>query len=181
MLALSLILGVLAIWAIFSFNRLIRDRNRVKAGWSDIDVQLRRRHDLVPRLVEAVKGYASYERATLEAVVALRSSSVASADVAVKGPLEGELGAGVRKLLLLAESYPDLKASRNFSDLQQQLVEVEEQIQFARRYYNGCVRNFNTRIESFPDLLVARTCRFRPAEFFELDHPEQADRPEVKL
>jgi len=182
MMFLLFMLVVLACWAIFSFNRLIRDRNRVWAGWSDIDVQLKRRHDLVPRLVEAVKGYARFEKATLEAVIALRNSSSASVDVAAKGPLEGKLGAGVRKLILLAEAYPELKASENFSQLQDQLVAVEEQIQFARRYYNGCVRNLNTRIESFPDLLVARPFNFQPAAYFELaDRPTEQRTPEVSL
>lgn len=177
-----LLLGVLLVWAIFSFNWLVRDRNRVRAGWSDIDVQLKRRHDLVPRLVEAVKGYARYEKATLEAVVELRNISAASDDVAAKGPLEEKLGAGVRKLILLAEAYPELKASQNFSRLQTQLVEVEDHIQYARRYYNGCVRNLNTRIESFPDLLVARPFRFRPEPFFELEDRQFEQRvPEVSL
>lgn len=182
MTILLLLLVVLLVWAIFSFNRLVRDRNRVGAGWSDIDVQLKRRHDLVPRLVEAVKGYASFERATLEAVIALRNSSAASVDIAAKGPLEGELAAGVRKLILLAEAYPELKANQNFGQLQDQLVEVEEQIQFARRYYNGCVRNLNTRIESFPDLLVARPFNFQPAAYFELEDRQTEQRtPEVSL
>lgn len=182
MMFLLFMLVVLACWTIFIFNRLIRDRNRVKAGWSDIDVQLKRRHDLVPRLVEAVKGYARFERATLEAVIALRNSSAASGDIAAKGPLEGVLGAGVRKLILLAEAYPELKANQNFSQLQEQLVEVEEQIQFARRYYNGCVRNLNTRIESFPDLLIAKPCNFKPAVYFELEDRQTEQRtPEVSL
>lgn len=173
---------VLLVWAIFIFNRLVRDRNRVRAGWSDIDVQLKRRHDLVPRLVEAVKGYARYEKATLEAVVELRNTSAASDDVAAKGPLEEKLGAGVRKPILLAEAYPELKASQNFSRLQAQLVEVEDHIQYARRYYNGCVRNLNTRIESFPDLLVAGPFRIRPEPFFELDDRQSEQRiPEVSL
>lgn len=181
MTVVMLLLTALILWAIVLFNRLVRDRNRVRAGWSDIDVQLKRRHDLIPRLVEAVKGYARFEQATLQAVVALRNSSAASQEVAVKGPLEGQLGEGIRKLILLAEAYPELKASRNFSQLQQQLVDVEDHIQYARRYYNGCVRNLNTRIESFPDLLVARSCNFHPADFFELDEPQAGRAPRLSL
>lgn len=181
MTVVLVLLFVSTLWGIVIFNRLVRDRNRVRAGWSDIDVQLKRRHELVPRLVEAVKGYARFEQATLQAVVALRDSSAASDDLAVKGPLEGQLGERVRQLVLLAEAYPELKASTHFSRLQQQLVEVEEHIQFARRYYNGCVRNLNTRIESFPDLLVARPGNFQPADYFELDEPRARRAPELSL
>jgi len=181
MTLLSVTLAALLLWAIFIFNRLVRDRNRVRAGWSDIDVQLKRRHDLVPRLVEAVKGYARFEQATLKALVELRSRSAAIEDVAAKGLVEGELGSGVRRLVLLAEAYPELKANRNFSQLQGQLVEVEDHIQYARRYYNGCVRNFNTRIESFPDLLLAKPFKFRRADFFELEDPQEQQAPGVSL
>lgn len=163
------------------YNRLVRDRNRVDAGWSDIDVQLKRRHDLVPRLVEAVRQYAGYEQATLKAVTALRAESERTARIGRKGELEEGLSDGVHKLMALAEQYPDLKASGNFLDLQKGLVEVEDNIQYARRYYNGAVRNYNTRIESFPDLLIARSFGFVEREYFQLESETQAQTPEVKL
>ncbi len=172
--------GLLA-WAVVIYNRLVRDRNRVDAGWSDIDVQLKRRHDLVPRLVEAVRQYAGYEQATMKAVTALRTESERTERVGRKGELEEGLSDGVRKLIALAEQYPDLKASGNFLDLQKGLVEVEDNIQYARRYYNGAVRNYNTRIESFPDLLIAHTFGFTPRDYFQLEAAAQAQPPEVKL
>jgi len=172
---------VLLAWAVFAFNRLVRDRNRVKSGWSDVDVQLKRRHDLVPRLVEAVKGYAGYERATLTALTALRTEATREPGVARKGEIEGQLGEGVRRLVAVAESYPDLKANQQFAELARDLVQVEDNIQYARRYYNGAVRIFNTRVESFPDLLVAGALGFRQAEFFQAeDEARAAPRVELK-
>jgi LemA protein len=162
-------LAAAALWAVWIFNRLIRYRNRTRAGWSDIDVQLQRRHDLIPRLVEAVRGYASYERATLEAVTELRTLSRNAAAVPEKARLEQQIEAGTHRLLALAEAYPELKTNRNFLDLQKQLTEVEDHLQYARRFYNGAVRQLNTSIESFPGLLVARAFGFRPAEFFKTD------------
>jgi len=172
--------GLLA-WAVLIFNRLVRDRNRVEAGWSDIDVQLKRRHDLVPRLVESVRQYAGYEQATMKAVTALRAESERAEGIGRKGQLEEGLADGVHKLIALAEQYPDLKASGNFLDLQKGLVEVEDNIQYARRYYNGAVRNYNTRIESFPDLLIARGFGFTQREYFQLESGAEAQTPEVTL
>lgn len=176
-IALIIALG-LGAGAIFLFNRLVRDRNQVRAAWSDIDVQLTRRHELVPMLVEAVRGYAAHERATMEAVTELRNQSAATQRLADKAGLEEQLEAGVRKLIVLAEAYPDLKASKNFLALQQELVEIEDHLQYARRFYNGAVRILNTRIETIPDVLIARLFGFQPAEFF-----EAADRsaPQVRL
>ena len=168
MSGVALIVGfVLIVWGIVLFNRLVRDRNRVRAAWSDIDVQLTRRHDLVPRLVEAVKAYASHERATLAAVTELRNQAEAAQRLADKAGLEEQLEAGVHKLIALAEAYPDLKANENFLELQNDLVEIEDHLQYARRFYNGAVRILNTRIETVPDVVVAKLLRFEPAEFFE--------------
>jgi len=172
-IVLSLVVG-----GVFLFNRLVKDRNRVRSAWSDIDVQLTRRHDLVPRLVEAVQAYAGHERATLEAVTELRAQSVASNRLADKAGLEDRLQTGVHKLLLLAEAYPDLKANQNFIELQNELVELEDHLQYARRFYNGSVRVLNTRIETVPDMIVAQLFRFRPADFFAADN---RDAPTVKL
>lgn len=171
----------LAVAAALIYNRLVRDRNRVSAAWSDIDVQLQRRHDLVPQLVEAVAQYARYERATIEAITALRAEALATSNVARLGEKEEALSRGLRRLLALAEQYPDLKASNNFLDLQQQLVETENYLQFARRFYNGAVRAFNTRIQSVPDNLVARPFGFTERDFFQKTSDDAAAVPLVNL
>ena len=156
-------------WAIFIYNRLVRDRNRVSAAWSDIDVQLKRRYDLIPQLVEAVRQYAAYERATLSAVTELRNMAQRSESVSDRAQLESGLGQGLHRLLAVAEQYPDLKANQGFLELQKNLTEVEDQIQYARRYYNGSVRNLNTRIDTFPDLFIARPFGYHHAIYFELE------------
>jgi LemA protein len=163
------ILAVAALWAVLIFNALTRGRNLTHAAWSDMDVQLQRRHDLIPRLVEAVKGYAGYERATLEAVTALRDQSRRSQALADKAAIEDELEAATHKLLALAENYPDLKANQNFLSLQDELAETENLLQYARRFYNGAVRDYNTRLQSLPDLFVARAFAFLEREFFLAD------------
>jgi LemA protein len=151
---------------VVGFNELVKARNQVRAAWSDIDVQLTRRHDLVPQLVAAVQGYADYERATLTNVVELRTRAIAAASIADKAQLEGELEQQIRRIFALQERYPDLKASENFLSLQHDLVDVEDHLQYARRFYNGAVRDLNNRIETFPSLIVARIAGFAPAEFF---------------
>lgn len=175
-----LVVTAVALYGIVIYNRLVRDRNHVKAGWSDIDVQLQRRHDLIPNLVDAVKAYADYERATLQAVTELRSQSQQVSSPAARARIEQQLRVGVDRLLAVAEDYPDLKANRNFLDLQRDLSDTEDKLQYARRFYNGAVRAFNTRLESFPDLLVARVMRFEQAEFFDADD-DAAAVPEVRL
>jgi LemA protein len=148
------------------FNDLVAARNQVRAAWSDIDVQLTRRHDLVPQLVAAVQGYAGYERATFATVTELRTRAIAAASLADKAQLEGELAQQIDRILALQEQYPDLKASENFLGLQSDLVSIEDHLQYARRFYNGAVRDLNNLIETFPSLIVARTAHFLPAEFF---------------
>ncbi len=160
------ILG-LTIWGVYIYNRLVTTRNHVEAGWSDIGVQLKRRHDLIPKLVSAVRAYADFERATVTAVTELRAQSERSASPEEIAAIEQSIGIGIGRLLAIAEDYPDLKASQNFLDLQQSLSDVEDHIQYARRYYNGAVRSYNTRLQSFPDMLVARTFSFTVAEYFE--------------
>lgn len=179
-MVIAVIVTVLIIWAIVIFNQLVRARNQVRAGWSDIDVQLQRRHDLVPQLVEAVKGYAAHERAAFETVTELRTQSAAATGPAQKAQLESAMEKGMQRLIALAEDYPDLKANQNFIKLQTELTEVEDHLQYARRFYNGAVRLLNTRIESFPDLLIARPFDFTPAEFFDAD-PAAAAVPQVEL
>jgi LemA protein len=180
---LWVVLGIAALGTVVAvlYNRLVRDRNRVDGAWSDIDVQLERRHDLIPRLVQAVDQYAKYERATIEAVTALRAEAMRLTDVDALGRAEEELSGGVRRLLALAEQYPDLKANENFLALQKELVETEDYLQFARRYYNGSVREYNTRIESVPGNLVAAAFRFTPRPFFQKAADEVAAVPLVDI
>lgn len=166
---LLLIAAGIALWGIVGYNRLVRDHHRVAQSWSDVGVQLARRHDLVPKLVEVVQQHSGYERAVLEEVTALRAAGLHETSPAALGAIEGRLGAGLERLLAIAEAYPELRASASYLELMRNLTDVEQQIQFARRYYNGAVNNLNTRIATFPDLLVARLLRFRPAEYFEFE------------
>ena len=163
------------------YNRLIQARNRVDTAWSDVDVQLQRRHDLVPRLVTAVDAYAKYEKATLEAVAELRAEAMRQTDVDSIGKAEEELSAGVHKLIALAESYPDLKANENFLNLQNELVETENYLQFARRYYNGSVREYNTMTESVPSNFVAGVFNFKGRNFFQKASDDVANVPLAKF
>jgi LemA protein len=163
------------------YNRLVRDRNRVDGAWSDIDVQLQRRHDLIPQLVKAVDQYARYERATIEAVTALRAEAMRLTDIDALGRTEEQLSGGVKRLLALAERYPDLKANENFLQLQGELVETEDYLQFARRYYNGSVREFNTRIETVPNNIVAGWFGFAPRVYFQRESDEVAAVPLVNV
>ena len=168
------------IWAAVAYNRLVRDRQRVRTAWSDIDVQLKRRYDLIPKLVAAVEQYARYERSTLQTLIELRSRSAQVGAVGDRGALEAQIGNGLRGLVALAEAYPELKADRSFLQLQGELTEVENHIQYARRFYNGAVRNLNTRIDSFPDLLIARLFDYTPQAFFALDDEAQKNSPEMR-
>lgn len=173
-------LALIAIGVVL-YNRLIRSRNRVDTAWSDIDVQLQRRHDLIPNLVKAVDQYASYERATLEAVTELRAEAMHRTGVEERGEAEQELSTGVQRLLAVAERYPDLKANENFISLQNDLVEAENYLQFARRYYNGSVRDLNTLIESVPSNIVASMFGFDQRRFFQKSSDDVANVPLVKL
>lgn len=175
------ILLVLSALTALLYNRLIRDRNRVNAAWSDIDVQLQRRHDLIPQLVKAVDQYAGYERATLEAVTNLRAQAMQIRDVTELGDAEEELSVGVQRLLAVAEQYPDLKANENFLNLQTELAETENYLQFARRYYNGSVRQFNTRTETVPDNMIAGWFGFTPRSYFQKTSDDAANVPLVNL
>jgi LemA protein len=175
------LLLVLAGWLVAIYNGLVRKRNLVQEGWSGIDVQLKRRADLIPNLVETVKGYAGHEREALERVTELRAQSLKAQAPAEKGRVEGMLTGALGNLFAVAENYPDLKASQNFVELQTSLAEVEEQVQFARRYYNGAVRDLNIAVESFPSNLVAGAFGFKQAEFFELADPGDRAVPQVKF
>jgi LemA protein len=169
------VLAAIALYAIVVFNRLIRLRNMVREGWSGIDVQLRRRSDLVPNLVETVGAYATYERALFEDIVEKRNAALHAIRVADKDGAERDLQGSLGRLLALAEAYPELKANANFLKLQDQLAELEDQLQMARRYYNGAVRDYNIDIQSFPDVLVARFTGFREEPFFQIDQASAAN------
>jgi len=166
---LGLVAGIV-LWAIGIYNGLVRKRNMVEEAWSGIDVQLKRRTDLIPNLVSTVKAYAAHEKETLEEVVRLRNLAQNAHGVGETAQAQGLLGAALGKLIALAESYPDLKANTNFAQLQSTLQEIEEQIQLSRRYYNGAARDLNIAVESFPSNLVAGRFGFEKAEFFELEN-----------
>jgi len=172
-----IILGIVLIVGVVLYNRLIRSRNRVDTAWSDIDVQLQRRYDLIPNLVKAVDQYARYERATLEAVTALRVEAMQKTDVQERGDVEEELSKGIVRLIAVAENYPDLKANENFLKLQNELVETEDYLQFARRYYNGSVRDYNTLTETVPSNIVASSFGFRARGFFQKSSDDVANVP----
>ena len=164
----------LAIYLVWIFNRLVRERNLVREGWSGIDVQLRRRTDLVPNLVETVKAYAAHERKLFEDIARIRSDSIAASNIRTQENTERALQGALSRLIALKEAYPNLKADQNFRKLQDQLAEIEDHLQMARRYYNGSVRNLNILIQSFPNVLIARPLGFKEAEFFQIDAGEGA-------
>ncbi len=183
---LWIILAVAAavvLYAIVVFNQLVRTRQMANEAWSGIDVQLKRRSDLIPNLVETVKGYAGHERSVLEEVTALRGAArnLPSDDVAVRAQAEGALSAALGKLFALSENYPDLKASANFLGLQQQLSDLENELQMARRYYNGTVRNLNVLVQSFPSNLIAGAFGFTLREFFEISDAADRAAPQFDL
>jgi LemA protein len=173
--------GLIVAWIIFTFNRLVQDRNRTKSAWSDIDVQLKRRYDLIPKLVDVVKGYGSYERDVLENVTKLRAQGEKTQDPKLRSEIEGLVNQHLSSLLIIAEAYPDLKASTIYLDLMKELTHTEDQLQYARRHFNGAVLVFNNRIESFPDLFIAKAFHFEKSVFFELENPLERKVPEVKI
>ena len=169
-----LIVIALAVLVFFIYNGLVKLKVQADAAWSDIDVQLKRRYDLVPNLVETVKGYASHERGTLEAVIEARNRAMSTEGPAAKAQAEGELTSTLRSLFALAESYPQLRAAENFSQLQGSLADIEDAIQNARRYYNAVVRDLNTKILQFPSNVIARAFNFHEREFFEMPETERS-------
>ncbi|MBK6289738.1 MAG: LemA family protein [Gammaproteobacteria bacterium] len=167
-----------SIWALMIYNRLVRLRIQVRTAWADIDVQLLRRHDLVPQLVAAVKAYAAHEKSVMQAVTELRTRAVALRSPARLGEVEAALEQAIGQVFVLKEAYPELKASDNFAQLQRDLVAVEEQLQYARRFYNGAVRDLNDAVQRVPDTLIARAFAFESAEFFQA---QDAARPAVRV
>lgn len=181
-MGLLILLGVVvlaALWAVSVYNSLVRRRNVVAEAWSGIEAQLKRRADLIPNLVETVKGYAGHERETLEDLAKLRSQGQAQTDVAARAQTETAITAAIGRILAVAEAYPQLRASENFQSLQKDLAEVEDQIQLARRYYNGAVRDLNVMIEQFPSNLIANWGSFKQAPFFQIE--DAADRAVPKV
>lgn len=172
------VIVILLLVAVFSFNGLVRRRNRTKEAWSQIDVELKRRHDLIPNLVNTVKGYAAHESGTFEAVTQARAAAVsagASADPAQIAPAENALSASLRSLFAVAENYPTLRAVESFKGLQEQLTATEDKLEYARRYYNTSARDYNTAIQTFPRTLIAGPFGFTPVAFFEVaDASERA-------
>lgn len=174
---------LIAFYVIFIYNGLVRSRQMAEEAWSGIDVQLKRRADLIPNLIETVKGYAAHEKTTLEEVVELRNKAqaVPSGDVAGRAQVEGLLGQALGRVMALAEAYPDLKANQNFSELQASLETMESEIQMARRYYNGAARDLNVKVESFPSNLVAGQFGFSKREYFEIANEADRAVPTVKF
>jgi LemA protein len=170
---------VLLLGAVTIYNKLVTNKNLVAEGWSGIDVQLKRRNDLIPNLIESVKGYMGHERGVLDQVTELRTKSQAAQSVGDKAKVEGAMGAALANLFAVAENYPDLKASQNFMELQKSLADIEDQVQLARRYYNGAARNFNILIQSFPSNLMASTFGFTTVEYFEIEDAAERAVPKV--
>jgi len=178
---LLIVVGLLVVIVIALYNGLIRLRVQADNAWSDIDVQLKRRYDLVPNVVETVKGYAGHERGTLEAVIKARSSAMAAQGPAAKADAENILTGALRQLFALSEAYPQLRAVESFTQLQNTLTALEDSIQNARRYYNAVVRDLNTKIQVFPSNIIAGMFNFKPREFFEVSAPAEREAPKVSF
>ena len=184
MIPLYIAIGVAVLilfWFVATYNRLVRLRNRVDNSWSQIDVQLKRRHDLIPNLVETAKGYMSHERETLEAVTRARNIAAGAGSVGESARAEGELSGALARLMVVVESYPDLKANQNFLSLQEELTSTENKIGFARQFYNDSVLGYNTKVQSVPANVVAGVGGFKAREFFELEDESEREVPKVQF
>ncbi len=177
--ALLGLVGVVIAYLIFTYNALISNKNMVAEGWSGIDVQLRRRADLIPNLIETVKGYASHEDKLFRDIAELRAKSIAGGSVGEQSQVGQAMSAALGRVFAVAEAYPELKADANFRDLQDKLSGIEDEIQMSRRYYNGTVRNFNTKIESFPSNVIANFFHFVKSEFFDIGDAAAREVPKV--
>ena len=181
LIVLIVIIVVLVLLFVSIYNGLIRLRNQAKNAWAQIDVQLKRRHDLVPNLVETVRGYATHERQTLENVIQARNQAAGAANMGDRMKAEGALSGALGRLMLVVEQYPDLKANQNFLSLQEELTSTENKIGFARQFYNDSVMHYNTKLELFPANMIGGMFQFRPEEFFELTDQAQREAPRVKF
>jgi len=175
------VIALIIIWLVITYNLFVRDRNLIKEAWSGIDVQLKRRHNLIPNLVEIVRSYSKYERELFNEITEKRTRTVKIENIKEKAAAETDLSGMLKNLFAVVENYPDLKANVNFLDLQNQLTEIEDQIQYARRYYNGTVRNYNIRVESFPSKIIAGIFDFKQEDFFEITLTTERKTPEVDL
>jgi LemA protein len=179
-----IILAVFVLWIIFAFNSLVKLKNRTEEAFSDIEVQLKRRYDLIPNLIETVKGYAGHEKEVFEKVTEARTRAIEageSRDLKKMGEAENYLAQTLKTLFAVAENYPDLKASQNFLELQRELTDTEDKIMYARRFYNGNVRDYNIAIESFPTNIIASIFGFKKKEMFEIGAPEEREAPKAKF
>ncbi|MBM3257776.1 MAG: LemA family protein [Candidatus Nealsonbacteria bacterium] len=177
-----IVIGIaIVLWAVLIYNRLIAFKNRAKEAWSDIEVQLKRRYDLIPNLVETIKGYATHEREVFEKVTQARANAMGAKGLKEKGEAENALSQTLKSLFAVAENYPNLRASENFQKFQDELTDTEDKIQAARRFYNGNVRDMNIQIETFPANIIAAFFRFKKMEFFETGAPEEKEAVKVKF
>ena len=169
------------LWGVGTYNGLVRRKNVVAEGWSGIETQLKRRADLIPNLVETVKGYATHERTTFDELARLRSASQGGQDVASRAQTEQAITAAIGKIMAVAEAYPQLRASKNFQSLQKDLAGIEDELQLARRYYNGTVRDYNVMIEQVPTNIIANSFAFKKAEFFQIENAADRNVPKVSF
>ncbi len=181
LITVAVAIGIIVAYVILTYNGLVRLRQMVREAWSGIDVQLKRRADLIPNLIETVKGYAAHEKDALREVTEMRTraQTIPADHVADRAAAEGLLGQALGRLMAVAEAYPDLKANENFQELQTTLATIESEIQMSRRYYNGSTRDLNVMVESFPSNLIARQFGFSQSEYFELDDPKDRELPKV--
>lgn len=175
------IVVIIILWLVLAYNSFVKGKNMVSEAWSGIDVQLKRRYDLIPNLIETVKGYAAHEKQLFEDIAEKRNQSIKADTVKEKSEAENQLSGTLRTLFAVAEAYPELKANQNFSELQKSLADIEEQLQLARRYYNGTVRDFNNKIETFPNVLISGAFGFKKYDFFEVQDDKEKKAPEVKF
>ena len=183
-MGLWIVIGVIVLLVlayIGMYNGLVSLRNQVKNAWAQIDVQLKRRHDLIPNLIETVKGYVKHEKETLENITRARTSAMQASGAAAAGKAEGELSGAISKLMLVVENYPDLKANQNFLALQEELSSTENKVGFSRQFYNDAVLRFNTKVETFPSNIVANMFGFKQAEFFEIQVATEREAPKVQF
>lgn len=178
---ISAIIIVIVFWFVIVYNKFVKDKNLIREAWSGIDVQLKRRNDLIPNLVDAVKAYSGYEKTLFEKITELRNKTSTQQQVKEKAHTENDLTKAIVNLFAVAEAYPELKASTNFLDLQKELAETEDQLQYARRYYNGVVRDYNIRVESFPSNLIANTFNYKVDDYFEIELASERMSPQVKI
>ena len=179
-----IIIGVIALvilYIVSAYNNLVKNKNMVEEGWSGIDVQLKKRSNLIPNILSSVKGYMKHEKGLLEKITALRAQSDAADNVLDQAKAESSLSGSLMNLFAVAENYPELKANENFLDLQKQLQDIEDEIQMARRYYNGTVRNNNVLVESFPSNIIANSFHFGKFDFFEIEDPSVKEVPKVEF